>query len=50
MLHAVRNIGNDVEGISVSQIVIDSISLWDRTVVLNRVDVIISSADTQLRI
>ena len=48
MLHAIRDVRGDVPSVRVGQVVVDAVALRDRTVGVDRVDVVVSGADTQL--
>ena len=49
MLHSVRNISCQEEGVSIGQVVVDAIPLWDRAVRADGVQIVVSGADTQIR-
>ena len=47
MLHAVRNVCLQEPSIRVGQEVVDGVTLWDRTIVFDSVDVVVCCADAE---
>ena len=47
MLHTVRYVGRQEPSVRIGQEVVNGVSLGDRTIVLDRVDVVVVSADTE---
>ena len=50
MLHAVGNVGNQIPAVRIGQEVVDTVAFRNRTHLLDSVDVVISSRDTQLSV
>jgi tetrahydrodipicolinate N-succinyltransferase len=50
VLHTVRNVSAQEPGVGVRQEVVNGVSLGDRTIILQGVDVVICRTNTQLRL
>ena len=46
VLQAVRYVSGQEESIRIGQIMVDRVTFWDRTVIANRIQIVISSSDT----